>query len=39
MAGEKYTGRIAEARYYTRVLTASEVTREWNGTKANFAKK
>jgi hypothetical protein len=37
-AGEKYTGRIAEARYYTRVLTASEVTREWNGTKANFAR-
>jgi len=32
------SGRIAEARYYNRVLTNSEVSNEWNETKASFGR-
>ena len=32
------TGKIAEARYYTKTLSASEISAEWNATKGNYSR-
>jgi len=35
---EKFNGNIAEARTYRSTLTASQISAEWNGTKANYGR-
>ena len=32
------TGKIAEARYYTKTLSSSEISAEWNATKGNYSR-
>ncbi len=32
------TGKIAEARYYTKTLSSTEVANEWNATKGNYSR-
>jgi hypothetical protein len=35
---EKFNGNITEARTYRSALTASQISAEWNGTKANYGR-
>ena len=35
---EKFNGNITEARTYRSALTASQISTEWNGTKANYGR-
>ena len=35
---EQLSGKIAEARTYRAALTSSQVSAEWNGTKANYGR-
>ena len=35
---EQWSGKIAEARTYRSALTASQISAEWNGTKANYGR-
>ena len=35
---ERFNGKIAEARTYRAALTSTQISAEWNGTKANYGR-